>query len=260
MRLTAIVILFLSYNNGVWGQAEKSAIDHYNKGVEYSNAKNYELAIASYSTCLEKDPNYIKAYYNRGTCAMSLQKYDDAIADFDKTINIDPEFTKAYLYMGYTRLLQGDYHSSIEILTKTIEKDPALSKAYLHRGTAHMNAINDMTQAITMGEHTYAAFLNRAICKNKIKDYAGALSDFTAAANLKPDQYVTAFEKAKIYLKLQKYHEAISELSYALRKNPSDADLYHYRGYAKLMMEDMASALTDYHICLQSCTSSGIKK
>lgn len=50
---------------------------------------------------------------------------------------------------------------------------------------------------------------------------------------------------------MDKWHEAISEITAALRYSAGDADLYYYRGYAKLMLEDVAGAITDLNICLQ---------
>ena len=255
-----IVLIFLS--NIFWmtlglSQGNSVATDHYNKAAEYFNSKNFGLAIASYSAFLELEPDNVKAYYNRGTASLNLQQNDAAIKDFRKVISLDPAHAKGHLSLGYTLLSAGNHEEAIGFLTKAAELDPTLSKAFVQRGTAYMKtnkyneAIADFTRAITMGEQSYALFLNRSICKNKTEDFMGALADYTAAGNLKPDQGVTSGEKAKIYLKQNKWHEAISETSTAMRYNAGDADLYYYRGYAKIMLEDVAGALTDLNICLQ---------
>jgi tetratricopeptide (TPR) repeat protein len=60
-----------------------------------------------------------------------------------------------------------------------------------------------------------------------------------------------SIEKIKTFIQLQKWNESIVEATRAIKSNPQMADLYFYRGYAKLMTEDLNAALTDFNACLE---------
>ena len=143
--LAMTICTFVSY-----GQSSQSATEHYNKAAEYFNSKNYGLAIASYSACIEQDPANVKAYYNRGNAALNLQQTEAAITDFEKAVSLDPVYAKGHLSLGYARLINNQFDQAIVSLTKATELDPSLTKAFVQRGTAFMKK-GDYTAA---GEST----------------------------------------------------------------------------------------------------------
>ncbi|MGE3726797.1 MAG: tetratricopeptide repeat protein, partial [Candidatus Sericytochromatia bacterium] len=59
-----------------------------NRGWTYAVLKQYDKAIADYTTALEYDPNYAYAYNNRGLAYHHLKQFDKKIADFKKACQL----------------------------------------------------------------------------------------------------------------------------------------------------------------------------
>ena len=72
-------------------------------------------AIDDYTRAIELDPKDTKAYYNRGLAYSNLRQYQKAIDDYTRTIELDPKFaTIAYYNRGtvYDELRQ--YQKAID--------------------------------------------------------------------------------------------------------------------------------------------------
>jgi len=77
---------------------------YYNRGLAYSNLRQYQKAIDDYTRTIELDPKLAIAYYNRGTVYDELRQYQKAIDDYTRTIELDPKYTKAYYKQPWTCL------------------------------------------------------------------------------------------------------------------------------------------------------------
>ena len=64
----------------------KYAIAYNGRGNTYINLKDYDKALADYSTAIQLDPKYTKAYNSRGITYSILKDYDKALADYTKAI------------------------------------------------------------------------------------------------------------------------------------------------------------------------------
>ena len=84
-----LLILLLTIPFIGFGQ---TAEEYFDKGFDYLNSGEYQLAIENYTKCLRIDPDYApQAYYNRGWNYGQLENYEDAIADFTRALRIDPD-------------------------------------------------------------------------------------------------------------------------------------------------------------------------
>ena len=65
-----------------------------------------QKAISDYTTAIQIDPAYTKAYYNRGVSYAWLNSHPAAILEFSKAIELDPEYALAYCEraMSYKQL------------------------------------------------------------------------------------------------------------------------------------------------------------
>ncbi len=72
------------------------AIIHYNRGIEYANKRDYDLAIADYSKAINLNPAYASAYNNRGNVYKNKLQYDRAIADYNKALKLIPKSASPY--------------------------------------------------------------------------------------------------------------------------------------------------------------------
>jgi tetratricopeptide (TPR) repeat protein len=55
---------------------------YFNRGGLFLKQKNYENAIADYTTAISIDPSYAKAYYNRGLCYFNMNRKEEACQNF----------------------------------------------------------------------------------------------------------------------------------------------------------------------------------
>jgi len=87
-----------------WGRAisqKQNTVQAYNnRGLAYSELKQYQKAIKDYSQAIKLDPDHVAAYINRGNSYYELNKYDMALADFNQSLQRKPDYAKAHLNRG----------------------------------------------------------------------------------------------------------------------------------------------------------------
>ncbi|HEY1209576.1 MAG TPA: tetratricopeptide repeat protein [Terracidiphilus sp.] len=110
---------------------------YYNRGYEYWNKDEYDLAIANYSEAIRLDPTLVEAYNNRALCLFDKGEYDRALPDYEKALQLDPKHTNAYYGLGNLYRAKAEYSKAIENYTKTLELNPNFSNAYINRGNTY---------------------------------------------------------------------------------------------------------------------------
>jgi len=106
---------------------------YYNRGLIYSEKKEYDKAINEYGLAIKYKPTYFAAYNNRGNLYSNLGKYDEAISDFTEAINIKPGYIKAYHNRATAYFFKGDYDKAISDYSKAIELDTTFFPSYYNR-------------------------------------------------------------------------------------------------------------------------------
>ena len=87
-----------------WGRAisqKQNTVQAYNnRGLAYSELKQYRKAIKNYSQAINLDPDHVAAYNNRGNSYYELNEYEMALADFNQSLQRKPDYAKAHLNRG----------------------------------------------------------------------------------------------------------------------------------------------------------------
>lgn len=101
--------------------------------------KDYRAAIEDYNMAIKVgDLPLAETYFNRGQCYVELRNYRQAEADFSTAIDYDRGFRRAYLYRGELRLLElNAWNEAISDLTDYLKQPQAINeknKALLYRG------------------------------------------------------------------------------------------------------------------------------
>lgn len=86
--------------------------------------EHMELAVADYTSAVELDPQYAKAYNNRGNAHASLGDTDSALSDYDKALELDARLILAYFNRGLIRSQVGAYEGAIADLEMYLELKP----------------------------------------------------------------------------------------------------------------------------------------
>ena len=99
---------------------ELTAVEYYNRGLEYKNLGKYQLAIDNFSRAIKINPDYLDAYNDRGIAYKNLGNYQLAIDDYTRAIQINPDYVKAYYNRGFVKMKLGrdycsDYKKACEL-------------------------------------------------------------------------------------------------------------------------------------------------
>lgn len=168
--------------------------EHYKKGLELYNTKNYTDALAEFVKATDAKPDYMDAWYFRGL-AKFLLKDSSAWSDFTKVIELKPDHYKAYSYRGLLKFRQGDYAAAIPELNKSLDINPNYVEAYFYRGDAKMEmkdfdgALKDLDKAISLREDYVAAWYLKGLTKIFKKDYPAAIADFNKTISFNKVEY-----------------------------------------------------------------------
>src|SRR6188768_1702942 len=73
-----------------------SAEVYLKRGEDLSGARQYDQAIADYTTAIQLKPDYAEAYNNRGFAYYLKGDAERAIADYTRAIALRPNYPKAY--------------------------------------------------------------------------------------------------------------------------------------------------------------------
>jgi tetratricopeptide (TPR) repeat protein len=88
-----------------------------------------KLAIAEYTTCINRDPKFVRALYNRGYCYYLLENYGRAKSDFSSVIGLDPLEPKAFFMRGSISEFEGDLENARNDYERAAEIDPQFRDA-----------------------------------------------------------------------------------------------------------------------------------
>lgn len=176
----------------------EQAKNYYNRGYEYDEKSDYDLAISDYTAALKINPNYTRAFFNRGLAFVHKGDYDRGIADYDQAIRLNPKDPEVFNNRGNAYDEKGDYDLAIADHSQAIKLDPQYFKAYNNRGNDYDHkgdydrAVADYSQAISLNPKYALAYRNRG----RLSLYAGALSkalaDLNQANALDPKNSYTA--------------------------------------------------------------------
>ena len=108
----------------------------------------YEKAVADWSRCLELKPNDCAPRHNRALGYEQLRQYDNAIADYTTLIEGDTDFSHvgskdkqlalAYHYRGRAyQWYKRDYAKAVADYNQALRLDPNIEGVHMHRGQCY---------------------------------------------------------------------------------------------------------------------------
>jgi tetratricopeptide (TPR) repeat protein len=86
--------------------------------------EHMEKAVADYTSAIELDPQYAKAYNNRGNARASLGDEERALQDYDTALELDDSLVLAYFNRGLIHYRLGEYEDAIADLGMYLELVP----------------------------------------------------------------------------------------------------------------------------------------
>jgi tetratricopeptide (TPR) repeat protein len=168
-----------------------------NRANAYMDKKDYEKAIADYTSAIELEPNNAIRYWGRGDAYQSKGDNEKAIADFTTAIKLKPD--EAWFYQSRARVLatRKDFDKSIADYTEAIRLKPVdyLADCYCGRAGVYAKkgqydkALGDYAEALRVRPAHYFAYADLAwlwaTCpESKIRNGQKAVEYATKACEL----------------------------------------------------------------------------
>lgn len=98
------------------------------KGRIYAEAKQYDMAIRTFSRGLARDPDCPLLYVERGHCAINIGKHDEAAADLGRANTLNPNHWNTLYHLGLAHYLLGEYRDALLIYQHATDLAPNDSK------------------------------------------------------------------------------------------------------------------------------------
>jgi tetratricopeptide (TPR) repeat protein len=97
--------------------------------------KNSPLAMDFYNTALEIDGNGVEALYAKAMLHQNSSNFEEAKTLYRKILKISPDYFTALYNQGYIKLVhEADYDSAAYFFTQTVEKEPLYADAWYNLG------------------------------------------------------------------------------------------------------------------------------
>ncbi|CAG8514742.1 5470_t:CDS:2 [Dentiscutata erythropus] len=83
-------------------------------GNELFKKNDFAGAVQQYTEAIKRNENEPRSYSNRAACYTKLMAYEEALKDCETCINLDPNFIKAYVRKAAVEFLKKDYSKCLE--------------------------------------------------------------------------------------------------------------------------------------------------
>jgi serine/threonine protein kinase/tetratricopeptide (TPR) repeat protein len=213
--------------------------------------KNYEAAIADYTSVIEIDARSARAWSNRGWTRAVAGDLDGGIADATRALELDPTDAATWNNRAYARGRNGNIAEEIADETKAVELDPKLVAAWYARGVARATTgdtagtIADETKVIDLDARRADAWTTRGWARGLQGDTEGEIADETKAIELAPDLgrawQLRGFARAK----KGEVDGALADETKAIELDPQLVEAWHYRGVLRAKKGELDGAIAD---------------
>ena len=224
----------------------------FHEGVTLILQKEFELASATLTGCLEIDSTFAPAYMQRGRILIEWGALDRAMADLDQATMYDPGLGEAYFYKAYILFGTDSTGLDAELFDMAIIRGFNDPYAHYFRGLTEISdgldgkALNDMNKAIELKTGFALAYHERAGIKRRMSDLQGAHFDYRTAIEYDPGFALAYNNLGSIKILLGDYEGAVEQYNKSLELDPKMVLAMNNRGYANYFLGNMDAALDDF--------------
>lgn len=163
------------------------------KGMAYTEMEDTALAISSFQTCVEQDPEYYHAHMQLGL--LFAAKHDPiCINYFNNAIRVNPSKPEAYYALGFFYQEHGNYEEALQCYDNMLKVSPKNAAALYNKGYVNLvylnrydEAIEWFTQTVQVDPRYADAYYNRGYAYELKKNTAAARQDYQNAIRVQPE-------------------------------------------------------------------------
>lgn len=147
----------------------EEAVNYYNKGIEYVNKGEYQMASTAFQKALEFDPEFVDAYYNLGSIYEHFGDFETALYAYTQVVAIEPRDYEARFKAANIFYMSQMYSDALEFVKEIPENSEFYAKAQeiknsinkMQKGAAAAAAKQAQTTAVSQQKESTAQ--NRAL-------------------------------------------------------------------------------------------------
>lgn len=250
-----------------------------NKGNQQMQAKNYRMAVESYTAALKilpSGPTSHVYFSNRAAALLSLKQYHDAIDDSERSLALKPHYGKAYARLGLAYFLVENYELSVQAYNNALKYEPESksTKSYLEKAKKKLKETqlrktenpkqekiitldsfeDDERQQQIIAQKEADAFKIEGNNFMSKKMYQEAVECYSTAINLCPrgfSSHVYYSNRAAALCYLERYEEAEHDSEFSIELKPDYGKAYARLGLSRFFLEDYEGAVDAYTTALE---------
>ena len=133
----------------------KTVDDHFDQGIAFYAAGDYDRALEEYSRALELKPDGTGSLTNRAATLNQLQRYDEALTDLNRSLELAPDHVHALHIRGITLSHLQRYDEALADFNRTLQLDPDYAATLYDRACVYSRmgqiekSLDDLKEAIS---------------------------------------------------------------------------------------------------------------
>lgn len=178
------------------------------KGLCFKENGDTSLAVSSFRTCVEQDPDYFHAYMQLGDI-MAKQNNPLAIDYYSNAIRVNGSMVEAFYGLAYFYQEHGQPEEAIEVYEDLLKVDPRNAPAKHNIGYTYLFKLNEpgksisyFTDAILDDQKLVNAFYHRGYAYEKLGNKDLAIKDYKKSLALDPEFDLARQRLKKLGVKL----------------------------------------------------------
>lgn len=205
-------------------------------------------------------PSRAAAFWYRGDSLMKKRDYDGAIAAFTTSHEIAPQNVMVINARGIAYSYKGDDEHALADYDLCLQLRPTFGSAYNNRGLVFMRrgelqrALDEFNLAVKYignDQSRYLHHYNRGRLQGLMKRYEESLADFAEAQRVNPDGPQVPGYRCLTYIGMGKFDDALTDCNAVLAKSPNNLYALTNRANAYLGKGNLDAALNDYNQVLK---------
>ncbi len=233
----------------------------FGKGLVQIQLNQFNEAIETYTTAIEKAPGMVNLYYLLGDLYRAMGRFDDAITEYKMAIWLDSLNIPAYRHLCQAYEEQGDYDSAVEVYEKLIQIMPNMPD--VHSNLANIlyikgdlqGAISHYQTAITLNpRRQWTSVINQTlgyVYQEAKKDLDAAISSYQSAYLLTPEDIDIYINLGSAFYDKEDVDNALTVYRNALDLDPKNAKIHCNLGFLYWGKGDIDEAIKEYELAIE---------
>lgn len=160
---TALLATVLMFPVVCFANSEsEEAVNYYNKGIEYVNKGEYQMASTAFQKALEFDPEFVDAYYNLGSIYEHFGDFETALYAYTQVVAIEPRDYEARFKAANIFYMSQMYSDALEFI-----KDIPQNSEFYAKAQEIKNSINKLRKSAAAAATRQAQTQTNAVSQQK---------------------------------------------------------------------------------------------